>query len=177
MPVRFASIRKPTARSSPCNDVTTAARAPRSSRYGASSGSNGALRENGRRRPPGVRARRRRRAVDRLEHVRGVLLGDPDADGRDPLLRAEEDDLGELGAEGLPGAVEQGAERLGHLGGGQEGPVRLVEELELLPALAFLREGAVGGVDHRDGDRDDASASGRSMRMSASRSASRCSSA
>ena len=69
-----------------------------------------------------------------------------------PPSAGEQDDLGLLGAEGLQRALEQPVERDGDLGRLGQRPVGLVEELDLLVALALVHVGAV--AEEGDQDRD-----------------------
>ena len=67
-------------------------------------------------------------------------------------VAGEQQDLGDVGVEGLERAGEQRLERLGDLGRAAERAVGVVEELQPLVALAL---GDVGAVDGEDGQRRD----------------------
>ena len=106
---------------------------------------------DGTRRAAGRRAHRvGHAAVDRLHRLARVPRAEARPQGR-AALGAEEHDLGLLGAERLQRAGEQALERRGDLGRLGERAVGLVEELELLVALALGEVVAVAeeGDDER----------------------------
>ena len=84
---------------------------------------------------------------------------------RRAAVGGEEDDLGLLGAEGLERALEQALERDRDLGRLRQRPVGLVEELDLLVALALVDVGAVA----EEGDRRSGSAAAARPRAARSR--------
>ena len=89
--------------------------------------------------------------VDRL-HQLAVAAGPEQGAQRRILLGAEQDDLGQLGAERLERADQQAFQRVGDLARARQRAVGLVEELEALVALALGQVGAVGGEQrHRRG--------------------------
>ena len=81
--------------------------------------------------------------VDRL-HQLAVAAGPHQGAQRRILLGAEQDDLGQLGPEGLHRAHQESFERVGYLARARQRAVGLVEELEALVALALGQVGAVG---------------------------------
>ena len=93
--------------------------------------------------------------VHRRHRLAGAARAEPGAQRR-AAVAGEEDDLGLLGAEGLQGALEQALEGDRDLGRLRQRPVGLVEELDLLVALALVHVGAV--AEEGDEDRDAAAA-------------------
>ena len=100
----------------------------------------------------GARAQRRGRGrVDGRHRLAGGARAEAGAQRR-ATVGGEEDDLGLLGVEGLERPLEQALERDRDLGGLRQGAVGLVEDLDLLVALALLDVRAV--ADEGDQDRD-----------------------
>jgi hypothetical protein len=73
-----------------------------------------------------------------------VAAGADQRPERRVLVRAEQDDLGKLGAERLERAHEQPFERVGDLRRPGERAVGLIQKLESLVALALGQVGPVG---------------------------------
>ncbi len=94
----------------------------------------------------------RRGGVDRRHRLARAARAEPGAQ-RDGAVDAEQDDLGALGPEGLQRALEQALDGHRHLGRAGQRAVGLVEELDLLVALALGHVGAI--AEEGDQDRDD----------------------
>ena len=91
--------------------------------------------------------------VDRLHQLAVRARAEQRADRR-VVVGAEQDDLGELGAERLQRAREQSFQRVGDLARARECAVGLVEELQALVALALGEVRAVGDEQGRAGDHE-----------------------
>ena len=83
-------------------------------------------------------------------HQVGIALAGGRTQRGPAVFAREEDDLGQLAAEGLQGELEQVAQRVAHVLTARERAGGAVQELEALMLLALGHIGAIGG-EERDG--------------------------